>query len=118
MRQQKDLRILINKLKHNKSPKKQKHKQSPQRVKQSPQKIKAKGKPTKVENSSKSNDSLNQNEKSIELGISLSMNKEQSIKEKKVMEDTINDLNQRIEHLVADLKYQMLTFTKMDNARK
>lgn len=34
------------------------------------------------------------------------------------MEDTINNLNQRVEHLVVDLKYQMMTFTKIDNARQ
>lgn len=69
------LQDLNKKLKHKKNSNKKK-------VLKSPPKHKAKKKQVAIENSSKSNDSKYENDKSVGLNVSLSLNKEQSIKEK------------------------------------
>ena len=103
--------------KHKKSP--NKHDKSHKKQEKVDKKLKKKTKQFKVEHSSKSNDSFgNEEEKSAELNLSLSMYKEHSIKEKKAMEDTIKNLNEKVEHLTQDLKYQMLAYTKIDNVRQ
>lgn len=57
-------------------------------------------------------------EKNNDLNVSLSKFKEKSRKEKRVMQDTINNLNEKVDHLLTDLKLQLTSFNKVDTVRQ
>ena len=57
-------------------------------------------------------------EKNNDLNVSLTRFKEKAKKEKKAMKETISNLNQRVEHLITDLKLQMVSANKIDSVRE
>lgn len=69
-------------------------------------------------NSKLENSILSLREKNNDLNVSLTRFKEKTKKEKHVMKQTINNLNERVQHLVEDLKLQMVSCSKIDTVRQ